>query len=84
MKYYSEVTKKMYKTVDELNAAEKTASAKHDEDEEKRKDIKEVEDALRFASDAYDKANEKLVALTEKYGVVTNGDLLDDLFELLL
>lgn len=84
MKYYSEVTKKMYKTVDELNAAEKAASAKHDEDEEKRKDIKEVEDALRFASDAYDKANEKLVALTEKYGVVSNGDLLDDLFELLL
>lgn len=88
MKYYSEVTKKMYKTVDELNAAEKAASAKHEEDEKKRKeredDIKEVEDALRFASDAYDKANEKLVALTEKYGVVTNGDLLDDLFELLL
>ena len=84
MKYYSEVTKKMYKTVDELNADEKAASKKHEEDDEKRKDIKEVEDALRFASDAYDKANEKLVALTEKYGVVTNGDLLDDLFELLL
>lgn len=88
MKYYSEVTKKMYKTIDDLNAAEKKAAAKHDEDEKKRKDleddIKEVEDAMKFANNAYDKANEKLAALTKKYGMVTSGDLLDDLFELLL
>lgn len=91
MKYYSEVTKKMYKTIDDLNAAEKKAAAKHDEDEKKRKDleadVKGVEDAFKFANDAYDKANEKLATLVEKYGevrVISKGnDVLDDLLGLL-
>lgn len=76
MKYLSEVTKKVYDTVDELNAEEeKVLTARKErelaeaEKKAKREErAKEVEEALKFALEAQKEANEKLEAFCKDYG----------------
>ena len=70
MKYLSEVTNKVYDTVDELNteegkvlAARKERELAEAEKKAKREErAKEVEEALKTALDAQKVANEKLQA----------------------
>ena len=76
MKYLSEVTKKVYDTVDELNAEEeKVLTARKErelaeaEKKAKREErAKEVEESLKFALEAQKDANEKLQAFCKDYG----------------
>lgn len=76
MKFYSEVTDKMYDTVESLQAAEKkiaderarkeAAEAKKKAERETR--AKDVENALEAAAKAQGEAVEKLSAFIEDYG----------------
>ena len=76
MKYLSEVTKKVYDTVDELNAEEeKVLTARKErelaeaEKKAKREErAKEVETAIKEALDAQKIANDKLQAFCADYG----------------
>lgn len=88
MKYLSEVTKKVYDTVDELNAEEeKVLTARKErelaeaEKKAKREErAKEVEEALKFALEAQKEANEKLEAFCKDYGTfhtsLKNADMV--------
>ena len=88
MKYLSEVTKKVYDTVDELNAEEeKVLTARKErelaeaEKKAKREErAKEVEEALKFALEAQKEANEKLDAFCKDYGTfhtsLKNADMI--------
>lgn len=65
MKYYSQITKKLYDTQDELTKAEiEAVKAKSDRAER----AKEVENALKAANDASKKANDLLSAFVRDYG----------------
>ena len=65
MKYYSEVTKKLYDSEKELTAAEaEVTKSKAD----RAKEAKEVTEALKAANEAQKKANEMLNAFVKKYG----------------
>lgn len=65
MKYYSEITKKLYDTKEELTQAEvEVVKAKADRADR----AKEVEEALKVANDATKKANELLSAFVKDYG----------------
>ena len=55
MKYYSEVTQKMYDTVEELNEAELKANIAEDE---KQKAYAEYRDAVKAYGEAYNNAHE--------------------------
>jgi len=88
MKYLSEVTEKVYDTVDELNAdEEKVLTARKErelaeaEKKAKREErAKEVEDALKAALDAQKDANDKLQAFCKDYGTfhtsLKNADMV--------
>ena len=65
MKYYSEITKKLYDSKDELVKAEVEATkAKSDRAER----AKEVTEALKKANEATKKANKLLEAFIKDYG----------------
>ena len=76
MKYFSDVTKKVYDTVDELNneetkiiearKAQEAAVAEKKAQREAR--AKEVEEAIKVALDAQKVANDKLQAFCKDYG----------------
>ena len=76
MKYYSEVTKKLYETAKELEAAEqnvKNLQAAKIKAEELKKEqratrAKEVEEALKAATEANKKATKLLKEFTKDYG----------------
>lgn len=65
MKYYSELTKKMYDTEDELNSAESEMKSRQTERGEA---AKKVEDALKKVADDRKEAERLLEEFTEKYG----------------
>ncbi len=76
MKYYSDITNKVYDSVDALekeeqkiaeeNAAKEKAAAEKKANREAR--AKEVEEALKFALEAQKEANDKLQAFCKDYG----------------
>ena len=86
MKYYSEVTKKLYDSEDAVKTAEenlkKIEAIKEAEEKKKKAEraarAKEVEDAFKAATEARDKANKLLSAFTKDYGYFhmsyTNND----------
>ena len=88
MKYLSEVTKKVYDTVDELNAEEEKVLAARKERElaeaekkaKREERAKEVEEALKLALEAQKEANEKLEAFCKDYGTfhtsLKNADMV--------
>ena len=88
MKYLSEVTKKVYDTVDELNTEEEKVLAARKERElaeaekkaKREERAKEVEEALKFALEAQKEANEKLEAFCKDYGTfhtsLKNADMV--------
>lgn len=88
MKYLSEVTKKVYDTVDELNAEEEKVLAARKERElaeaekkaKREERAKEVEEALKLALEAQKGANEKLEAFCKDYGTfhtsLKNADMV--------
>ena len=88
MKYYSDVTNKVYETVDALNMEEKKVlDAKRVQEltEQKKREqreakAKEVEAAINAAVAAQKAATEKLEAFCKEYGVfhtsVENADMI--------
>ena len=88
MKYYSDVTNKVYETVDALNMEEKKVlDAKRVQEltEQKKREqreakAKEVEAAINAAVVAQKAATEKLEAFCKEYGVfhtsVENADMI--------
>ena len=88
MKYLSEITEKVYDTVDELNAEEEKVLAARKERElaeaekkaKREERAKEVEDALKVALDAQKDANDKLQAFCKDYGTfhtsLKNADMI--------
>jgi len=88
MKYYSDVTNKVYETVDALNMEEKQIlDAKRVQElaEQKKKEqreakAKDVEAAIKAAVAAQKTATEKLEAFCKEYGVfhtsVENADMI--------
>ena len=83
MKYYSEITKKVYDTEDELKKAELAVENKKSARE---KEAKEVEKLCKEAAAASDKAKKALADFNKKYGTfhtsvnATDGNSLFDLF----
>ena len=86
MKYYSEVTKKLYNTFADLAEAEKAvkkAEAKKNEAEEKKKAertarAKEVEKALKASNEAQQKAIKMLKEFIHDYGYFHTSYTTDD------
>ena len=72
MKYYSDKTKKMYESVEELETAETKFDEEHKAElalkEERAAAAKEVEEAYKKANDAYAEARGKLNDFISKYG----------------
>lgn len=72
MKFYSEQTKKLYDTKDELTKAEAELATKKEAEMAKKAErtaaAKEVEDALKKARDAQKEADKKLADFCKKYG----------------
>lgn len=77
MKYFSDVTKKMYETVEQLNEAENKVLAERKQKEldaqkkreEREARAKEVDAALKAAVEAQKEATAKLNAFCKDYGV---------------
>ena len=72
MKYFSEITNKVYNTTEDLAAAEAKVELEK-KAEEKKKQLraeraKEVEDAFKAANEAYKKASDLLSDFTKTYG----------------
>ena len=65
MKYFSEVTNKVYDSIDALESAENEVSAAKNE---RAIAAKEVEAAMNAAREAQKDANEKLENFCKKYG----------------
>lgn len=65
MKYYSEVTQKMYDTVEELEKSEKQVNEQNKQKEEKKKELDEAIEAVHIAQT---KANKLLAEYCRKYG----------------
>jgi len=93
MKYYSEVTKKMYDSVNDLESAEKTLVAKQKAEEEaalklkeeRKLRSKEVEDARKAAADANKHYRDLLAKFCKDYGAYHasyKSDDIDDIFDL--
>lgn len=88
MKYISDVTGKVYETVDALEQEEKKVLAEREEKEkalaEKKANrearAKEVDEALKAAVEAQKVANEKLAAFCKDYGPfhtsIENADMV--------
>lgn len=88
MKYFSELTKRVYETVEELEAAEKVEQEKLDAEAAKKakraEKAKEVEQALADVNAAYKHYTEVLEAFCKDYGAyhtTLTGD--DELFNLI-
>lgn len=71
MKFYSEVTKKLYETEEDLKTAEKAVADEKAKKEEaalaKKTDAKKVEDAFKVRNDAKREYNTKVVAARKMY-----------------
>lgn len=71
MKFYSEVTKKLYETEEDLNLAEKAVADEKAKKEEaalaKKADATKVEDAFKVRNDAKREYNTKVVAARKMY-----------------
>ena len=67
MKFYSEVTKEMYDTIEALQEAEKRVST----DAEKEKAVDEIMALVKQAAEAEKKALTKMRELDDKYGFGT-------------
>lgn len=97
MKFYSEQLNKLFNSVEELKAAEDKVNAEKRAAEEKQaqlkaqreKRAKEVEEAIKFAAEAQQQANDLLNAFVKDYGSfhttmkkapVSIWDLFHDLF----
>ena len=65
MKFYSEITKKLYDSKDELVKAEVDATKAKSERAEK---AKEVTEAIKVANEATKKANKMLADFVKEYG----------------
>lgn len=65
MKYYSDLTKKLYETEDELKAAEVELTKSKADRAEK---AKEVTEAIKAATEATKKANQMLSDFVKEYG----------------
>lgn len=65
MKYYSQITKKLYQTEDALKEAETEATKAKSDRAEK---AKEVTEALKAANEASKKANQMLSDFIKEYG----------------
>ena len=86
MKYYSEITKKLYDTEEEIKKAEenlkKMEAIKEAQEKKKKAEratrAKEVEDAFKAATEAKNKANKLLSDFAKDYGYFhmsyTNND----------
>lgn len=74
MKFYSEVTKEMYDTIEALQAAEEKVSLKA----EKEKDINEIFDLVKEASELEKKTLKKMAEYDQKYGF---GSVATDLLK---
>ena len=76
MKYYSDVTKEFYESVEACETAEKEheeaiAKAKAEKEAKeagRRAAAKDVEEALKAANDAYEGYREKLADFNKRYG----------------
>ena len=73
MKFYSEVTKEMYDTVEALQAAEKISLKA-----EKEEDINEIFDLVKEASELEKKILKKMADYDQKYGF---GSVATDLLK---
>ena len=84
MKYYSDVTKKLYNTEDELVAAEKVVKEAEEKKakaaKSKKEEASKVEDAFKARNAARRVYNEKIVALRKEYNttVVNAKKAFDD------
>ena len=71
MKFYSDITKKLYESEEELNTAEKAVAEEKAKKEEatlaKKADAKKVEDAFKVCNDAKREYNTKIVAARKMY-----------------
>lgn len=72
MKFYSEATKKLYDSEEDLKKAESKLVELQKKEEEKKQAratrAKEVEEAFKSASDAYSNAYKLLKEFTQDYG----------------
>ena len=71
MKFYSEVTKKLYESEEELNTAEQAVAAENAKKAEatkaKKADALKVEEAFKAANDAKREYNAKVIAARKMY-----------------
>ena len=74
MKFYSEVTKEMYDTMEALQVAE----GKVNREAEKEKDISEIFDLVKEASELEKKTLKKMADYDQKYGF---GSVAKDLLK---
>ena len=74
MKFYSEVTKEMYDTIEALQVAE----AKVNHEAEKEKDISEIFNLVKEASELEKKTLKKMTDYDQKYGF---GSVAKDLLK---
>ena len=74
MKFYSEITEEMYDTIEALQAAEEKVSLKA----EKEKDINEIFDLVKEASELEKKILKKMADYNQKYGI---GSVATDLLK---
>lgn len=84
MKYYSEVTKKVYDSTEELEAAEKTALAAKDERKAASEKVEKAQTAMKEAKKAYEVATQEyqdeLSKFCNKYGSYKTTLRAGDLF----
>lgn len=87
MKYYSEITRKKYDTVEALEADEKKVA---ETTSLRAKDAKEVEQAIKEAYEAEKRANDKIGKFIDTYGsfkttmkVRPFDSVLDSFFDML-
>ena len=93
MKYYSEMTDKVYDSVDELNADEKRVHEEElefqrREQEKKAKadaEAKKMQEAIKAIEDAYKVYTDAVDAFRKKYGVTLSlRDVLPEILDLIL
>lgn len=89
MKFYSEQTKKLYDSKEELDKAESALATKKEAEFAKKAErtaaAKEVEDALKKARDAQKEADKKLANFCKKYGSfhTTVNEVVPSIFDVL-
>ena len=93
MKYYSEMTDKVYDSVDELNADEKRVHEEElefqrREQEKKAKadaEAKKMQEAIKAIDDAYKVYTDAVDAFRKKYGVTLSlRDVFPEIFDFIL